>query len=72
MTYSIFSERVPKTFYNDGVIVEFYTVKKIIYYKISKWNESGTNLALIKAGKYNGENPKDLIPSEIKSCEELK
>jgi hypothetical protein len=69
MTFSIFSERVPKTFYYNSHIVEFYTVKKTIYYKISRWDELGTNLALLKADKYNGEDPKSLITSEIKSCD---
>jgi hypothetical protein len=59
--------RVPKTFYHYGSVITFYVKTKEIFYNLNKWNESGTNLALLSTGKYNNEDPKDLITLEIKS-----
>ena len=59
--------RVPKTFYHNKCEVCFRVKNNEIFYDILKWSEDGSNLALLKYGKYNNENPKDLIPSEIKS-----
>ena len=59
--------RVPKCIYYDHFVTEFYTKNKERFFCISKWNESGTNLALISTGKYNDEDPKSLITDEIKS-----
>ena len=58
---------IPKTFYSNGFLVGFRAKNKEIFYNLSKWDESGTNLALISTGKYNGEDPKSLITLEIKS-----
>ena len=59
--------RVPKTFYHNWFEVCFRVKNKEIFYDILKWSEDGLNLALLKYGKYNCENPKDLITLEIKS-----
>ena len=59
--------RIPKTFYSIGFLVGFRAKNKDIFYNLSKWDESGTNLALISTGKYNGETPESLITNEIKS-----
>ena len=58
--------RVPKTFYNNGSVVGFCVKNKQILYAVWKWSNDGTNRALLSTGKYNGENPKDLITLEIK------
>ena len=59
--------RIPKTFYSLGFVVSFRVKNNESIYNIHKWSEDGLNLALLKYGKYNGEYPKDLITSEIKS-----
>lgn len=59
--------RVPKTFYHDKFEVSFKVKNKQVLYTVFKWNDEGTNRASLKSGKYNNENPKDLITSEIKS-----
>lgn len=64
--------RVPKTLYHNGFVVMFHVKNKEIFYDVYKWSKDGLNDALIKSGKYNNENPKDLITLEIKSCEDLK
>ena len=53
--------RVPKTFYDNGFVVTFHVKNKDIFYEIFKWSEDGILSALLKTGKYNNENPKDLI-----------
>ena len=59
--------KVPKTFYDNGFVISFPVKNKKISYCIYKWNKNGDSQALLASGKYNNENPKDLITSEIKS-----
>ena len=59
--------RVPKTFYDNGFVVGFTVNNREIIYGIYKCSEDGFVRGLLKSGKYNGENPKDLITLEIKS-----
>ena len=61
--------RIPKTFYDKQYQISFNVKDGQIFYHINKWSEDGTNLSLLKTGKYNNENPKDLITLEIKSCD---
>ena len=63
--------RVPKTFYDKGFVVRFTVKHKQIFHNIYKWSKDGVNLGKITTGKYNNEDPKDLITLEIKSCEEI-
>ena len=42
-------------------MIDFSTKRNEIFYSISVWNKEGTNLALIKTGKYDGEEPESLI-----------
>ena len=60
--------RVPKIFYDNGFEVSFHVKNKEVFYYIWKWSEDGFIRGL-KSGKYNNENPKDLITLEIKSCD---
>jgi hypothetical protein len=64
--------RVPKTFYSNGFMINFTVKHKEIFYHIHKWNIFGNTLSLLSTGKYNNQDPKFLITSEIKSCEESK
>ncbi len=57
--------RTPRPYYDNKWAVIFKVKNNETFYDILKWNESGTNQALIKTGKYNGEDPKSLIPKEI-------
>ena len=48
-------------------MISFRVVKKEIFYYLYKWNEDALMFSLLLEGKYNNENPKDLITLEIKS-----
>ena len=56
--------RVPKTFYSNKFEVSFNVKNNQVFYSITRWSDDGTIRALLSTGKYNNENPKDLIPLE--------
>lgn len=51
----------PKTIYGNGLVLEFLVKNKEIFYKLSKWDESGTNLSLIECATLGNKNPDDLM-----------
>ena len=51
----------PKTIYGNGLVMEFFVKNKEIFYKLSKWDESGTNLSLIECARLGNKNPDDLM-----------
>ena len=59
--------RVPKTFYSNGFEISFKVKNKEVFYYVWKLSDDGFVRGLLSSGKYNGENPKDLITLEIKS-----
>lgn len=63
---------IPKAYYDNKFEIHFSVRKKTMFYTIFKWNDDGTNRASIHTAKYNNEDPKSLITSEINSREESK
>ena len=59
--YFAMSIRIPKPYYFECVVIEFAAKRKQIVYSINVWNHEGTNLALIKIGKYNNRKSESLI-----------
>ena len=53
--------RVPKTIYKNGMVLEFYTINKEIFYHLLKWNKEGTNLALIQNDKLGDRSPSQIF-----------
>ena len=53
--------RTPKTIYKDGLVISFYVFYKQIYYKISKWNKDGTNLAVLEDDLLRNKTPQQLL-----------
>ena len=51
----------PKTIYSNGLVLEFYVKNKEIHYKLSKWVDLGSNLAVIETKKLGEQNPNDII-----------
>ena len=51
----------PKTIYSNGLVMEFCVINKQMFYKLSKWNNSGSNLSLIDFAKLDDKNPNDII-----------
>lgn len=51
----------PKTIYKNGLVVDFYVKKKIVFYKISRWINEGINQVSLASGKL----------SDFKSPEEI-
>ena len=51
----------PKTIYFNGLVLEFYVKNKEIHYKLSKWVDWGSVLAVIKSEKLGDQNPNDII-----------
>lgn len=51
----------PKTIYSNGLVMEFCVINKQMFYKLSKWNSSGSNLSLIDFTKLDDKNPNDII-----------
>ena len=51
----------PKTIYSNGLVLEFYVKNKEIFYKLSKWIDLGSNLAVIKTKKLGDQNPNDIM-----------
>ena len=51
----------PKTIYDNGLVITFYVKNKQVHYKLSKWNDAGSNLSLIKSKKLGDKNPDDII-----------
>lgn len=68
---SIFFSRPPRIYYFKHGVIEFFVKSKQIFYNLKIWNKEGTHQSLIKTGKYNGEDPKSLIPLLQKSEGEL-
>ncbi|UVF62337.1 hypothetical protein [Nitrososphaeria virus YSH_462411] len=55
-----------RPFYFKHGVIEFFIKKKQNFFRFFVWNEDGTNRSLISIGKYNGEDPKSLIPLVMK------
>ena len=51
----------PKTIYSNGLVLEFYVKNKQVFYKLSKWVDLGSNLAVIETKKLGDQNPNDII-----------
>ena len=51
----------PKTIYSNGLVLEFYVKNKQIFYKLSKWVDLGSNLAVIETKKLGDQKPEDII-----------
>ena len=51
----------PKTIYSNGLVLEFYVKNKEIFYKLSKWVDLGSNLAVIETKKLGDQKPEDII-----------
>ena len=52
----------PKTIYKNGLVVEFYVKKKIVFYKISRWINDGVNQVSLAEGKLSDfKNPQEVM-----------
>ena len=59
--------RTPKTIYKDGLVISFYVENKQVYYKISRWNKEGTNLALLEKGKFTKLTDQEVLNYALQS-----
>ena len=59
--------RTPKTIYKNGLVITFYVENKEIYYKISKWNKDGTNLALLEQNKLADMTAQQILDYALQS-----
>ena len=57
----------PKTIYSNGLVLEFHVKNKEIHYKLSKWVDLGSNLAVIESKRLGQRNPDDIIKEASQS-----
>ena len=62
----------PKTIYSNGLVLEFYVKNKEIHYKLSKWIDLGSNLAVIESAKLGDQKPEDIIKKAQQSVGDVR
>ena len=62
----------PKTIYGNGLVMEFYVKNKEIFYKLSKWIDLGSVLAVIESAKLGDQKPEDIIKKAQQSVGDVR
>lgn len=57
--------RVPRTIYKDKLVLDFFSIKNEIHYKLSRWSEDGTNLAVIEIDKLGDKKPQNILALQL-------
>ena len=55
----------PRPIYAERMVMEFCVSNKEIFYVISRWNEDGTNLAMIEKGGLKNRDPQQILDKAL-------